>query len=650
MVSLQSRFYAPQRLISLAGWLFLAPAAGAAPAPADANLSQAGWLAAAIAICLWLYGLLHQRRARATLRDASLGLLEFHLVRRRVRGRAQSLQRLLGMPNAIRDMDFARWLSLLHPEDRSRFAQLLDTPPQTGDANYEVRIRHHGGSWEWLEITWRASWRGGRVQKLTALCRVATARKQHEAAMMRREQQFRTLVDNSEDIVARYDLELHCLFINRSVARYFPLPLEAHLGKTPREKGWSEEACSRFEHECRQLINTWEARTFELELYNGPHRHIFEIRLFPEFDSAGMLKTILSVDREVTASRQGEKLLAEENAVLEMIAGNHPLPQTLNQICQMMESQQPKGMCSIMLLDEDGQSLRYAAGLSLPAAYRKLIDRVEIGPSVGSCGTAAHWKRTIVVDDILKSPLWLHALERVRPFDLRACWSTPIFSSDRRLLGTFATYYREPRNPTPEELALTQRSTHIIAIALQRHGHEKQLFRLATQDGLTELNNRRQFIELADREIERCRRTQGPLTVMMMDLDHFKQINDRYGHAVGDRVIRRFADQCRETLRASDLCGRLGGEEFAALLPDTALADALQVAERLRTAVADTRLAIEGGALSFTVSIGLAQWRPGEHEIDEVLSRADKQLYQAKHEGRNRIAACDAAAAQAVSG
>ncbi|WP_158253750.1 sensor domain-containing diguanylate cyclase [Chromobacterium alticapitis] len=623
-------------------WPLCAPlTANAADASPDAGLAGAGWLLAATAIALWLYGLLRQRRARATLRDARLGLLEFRLPQQRVRGRAQSLQRLLGMPAHTRDMDFARWLSLLHPEDRPRFAQLLESPPPP-EANSEVRVRHHSGHWEWLEITWRSSWRGGRVQKLTALCRVATARKHHEAAMIRREQQFRTLVDNSEDIVARYDLELRCLFINRSVSRYFPLPLEEHLGKTPREKGWSEEASSRFEQECRQLINTWEARNFELELYHGPHRHIFEIRLFPEFDSAGMLKTILSVDREVTASRQGEKLLAEENAVLEMIAGNHPLPQTLNQICQMMESQQPKGMCSIMLLDEDGQALRFAAGLSLPAAYRKLIDRVEIGPSVGSCGTSAHWKRTIVVDDILKSPLWAHSLDKVQPFDLRACWSTPIFSSDRRLLGTFATYYREPRSPTPEELALAHRSTHIIAIALQRHGHEKQLYRLATQDGLTGLNNRRQFIELADRELERGRRTQGPLSVMMMDLDHFKQINDRHGHAVGDTVIRHFADLCRDALRASDLCGRLGGEEFAALLPDTALAEAMQVAERLRAAVAAARLPLDDGELSYTVSIGVAQQRPDEQDIDEVLSRADKQLYLAKHEGRNRVFAIDA--------
>ncbi|MBX9266399.1 diguanylate cyclase [Chromobacterium violaceum] len=600
-------------------------------------LGQAGWLAALGCGTLWLYGRGQRRKARATLQDACLGLLEFDLAQQYVRGSVHTLQRLLGLPAHTRGMNCARWLMLLHPEDRQLFSNLLLHPPGTPETGYEMRIRHHSGHWEWLEMNLQPTWRNGKVQQLTAICRVITARKHDEAAMLQREQQFRTLVENAEDIIARYDLELRCLFINRSVCRFSDLPLEEHLGKTPRQKGWSDEASARFEQECQLLINNWEARRFELELQHGQQRHIFEIRLFPEFDKAGMLKSILSVDRDVTATRQGERLLAEENEVLEMIAGNHPLPQTLEQICQMMESQQPGSMCSVLLLEEDGQSLRFAAGLSLPPAYRKLSERVAVGPSVGSCGTAAHWKRTIVVDDIQTSPLWAHALHKVQPFGLRACWSMPIFSSDRQLLGTLATYYREPRNPSQEELALAQRITRIIAIALQRDGHEKQLYRLATQDGLTELNNRRQFIELADREIERSRRHGSRMSVLMMDLDHFKDINDHYGHAVGDEVIRHFSQVCREVLRASDLCGRLGGEEFAAVLPDTGLDDARQVAERLRSLASSARLSAVSGSLGYTVSIGVAERHADETDIDEVLGRADKQLYQAKRDGRNRV-------------
>ncbi|MEO9385986.1 sensor domain-containing diguanylate cyclase [Chromobacterium phragmitis] len=606
-------------------------------------LGQTGWLLAMGCGALWLYGREQRRKARATLQDACLGLLEFDLTQQYVRGSVHTLQRLLGLPAHTRGMNCARWLMLLHPEDRQLFSNLLLHPPGNPETGYEMRIRHHSGHWEWLEMNLQPAWRNGKVQRLTAICRVITARKHDEAAMLQREQQFRTLVENAEDIIARYDLELRCLFINRSVSRFSELPLDEHLGKTPRQKGWSDDASDRFEQECQLLINNWEARRFELELQHRQQRHIFEIRLFPEFDSAGMLKSILSVDRDVTATRQGERLLAEENEVLEMIAGNHPLPQTLEQICQMMESQQPGGMCSVLLLEENGQALRFAAGMSLPPAYRKLSERVAVGPSVGSCGSAAHWKRAIVVDDILNSPLWAHALDRVRPFGLRACWSIPIFSSDSQLLGTLATYYREPRGPLPEELALALRITRIIAIALQRDGHERQLYRLATQDGLTELNNRRQFIELADREIERSRRHGGAVTVLMMDLDHFKDINDQYGHAVGDEVIRHFSQVCREVLRASDLCGRLGGEEFAAVLPETGMDAALLVAERLRGLAGAARLDTAGGLLGYTVSIGIAERQPEESGIDEVLGRADRQLYRAKRGGRNRV--CGAALA-----
>ncbi len=620
--------------VGLGSWPLSARAAGHAPGEADLILL---WCLPLLAIAGAVYGICQRRQAQASLRAAGLALLVFDLKKQKLRSAPRALQQLLGLPANGRELDFARWLSLLHPEDRPAFAALLQAPENLDEPCRELRARHAQGHWEWLELRLRLRRGWLRPPRLTALCRTITGHKQSEAAMLRREQEFRTLVENSEDMIARYDLQLRCLFINRSASRYFDLPRERHIGRTPREKGWPHEACLRFEHECGQLIHSWEARSFELEFDFGPRRHIFEIRLFPEFDSAGTLQSILSVDREVTASRQGERLLSEENAVLESIAGNNPLARTLEQVCLMMESQQPRAMSSIMLLDEGGATLSLAAGPSLPPGYRALVKQVAIGPNVGSCGTAAHWKRTIVVDDIQNSPLWQRLAAETAAHGLRACWSTPIFSSDRRLLGTFATYYREPATPPPEALSLAQRCTHIIAIALQRHGHEKQLYQLATQDGLTQLHNRRHFLELAQRERERCRRYQTPLAMLMMDLDHFKAINDRYGHAVGDEVIRHFAALCRDVLRASDVCGRLGGEEFAAALPNTGHDDALRVAERLRQAAAGAVLRCDGHTLAYTVSIGVACADAGQHSVSALLGLADQLLYQAKRDGRNRV-------------
>lgn len=573
------------------------------------------------------------------LQSTRIGLCEFDLGKQRVTCSPGSLHKLLGLDPQLESMSLDDWRQRLHPEDRPLLENALQAAchhPATSHS-LECRMRHADQHWEWLEQNLQAGPQAGDGAIVLSLNQVITARKLAEAAMRRREQEFRTLVENSSDIIARYDLELRCQFINRSVSRYSPLIRDEHIGKTVGEKGWPADVVSLFESQCQQLIETWEPRCFELELLSHNRRYIFETRLFPEFDSNGKLTSILSVDREITDTRQANRLLSEENAVMEMIASNQPLQDTLAQICTMIESQLTGGLCSVMLLTEDGQHLHVASGNSLPPAYSAMIEGIAIGPEVGSCGTAAYWKRTIIVEDMESSPLWQPYLELVRPHQLRACWSTPLFSSTRELLGTFAIYYTEPRTPNPDEMRLVYRSSHITAIALQRDLHEKKLFQLATKDELTRLDNRRHFLEQAEREIKRSQRYQQPMAVLMMDLDHFKNINDQYGHAAGDQVITHFATLCREVLRTTDLTGRLGGEEFAALLPNTDDNAALAAAERLREAVSQSRVEVNGQQIHYTVSVGLSLLRSSDLHVDDPLKRADKLLYQAKHLGRDRV-------------
>ena len=168
---------------------------------------------------------------------------------------------------------------------------------------------------------------------------------------------------------------------------------------------------------------------------------------------------------------------------------------------------------------------------------------------------------------------------------------------------------------------------------------EEELRRRATTDDLTGCTNRPHFFELAQKEMERSRRFGRELSVLMLDVDHFKKINDLHGHEVGDRALKAFTKAVSQELRTMDLLGRIGGEEFSALLPETLLGGAGVVAERIRLAVEQTSLPLEGGNnLTFTVSIGVANLRPTDKEFSEPLGRADKALYQAKAQGRNRIA------------
>jgi len=166
---------------------------------------------------------------------------------------------------------------------------------------------------------------------------------------------------------------------------------------------------------------------------------------------------------------------------------------------------------------------------------------------------------------------------------------------------------------------------------------EEELLRLAATDPLTGALNRREFTTLAEQESQRLHRYGRPLSILMLDLDHFKQLNDAYGHAAGDLALQRFTTLCCSTLRNIDIFGRWGGEEFVALLPETDAEGAAVIAERLRKAVSESVLMYNGNRITHTVSIGVAQYRAGETSVDTALSRADSAVYDAKKAGRDRI-------------
>lgn len=167
---------------------------------------------------------------------------------------------------------------------------------------------------------------------------------------------------------------------------------------------------------------------------------------------------------------------------------------------------------------------------------------------------------------------------------------------------------------------------------------ERELVRISRHDSLTGAFNRGYITELALREVERARRHQRPLAVAMIDIDHFKSVNDAHGHDVGDKVIQETTGICSANLRSTDYFGRFGGEEFIVVMPETGEADALEVAERLRSCVEQAAVAGEPGAVKFTVSIGVAILSPGSREDWQgLLKRADVALYRGKEHGRNRV-------------
>lgn len=166
---------------------------------------------------------------------------------------------------------------------------------------------------------------------------------------------------------------------------------------------------------------------------------------------------------------------------------------------------------------------------------------------------------------------------------------------------------------------------------------EAALMELARHDPLTGMANRRFFFERAKLEFARFRRYQPALSIAMMDIDHLKRINDEFGYAAGDEVLKSFCITSQRLLRETDLFARIGGEEFAVLLSDTGLGGAVRMAERLRREAAESMLSLSAGEINFTISIGVAALRSTDTCVEDCLQRADPAMHRAKENGRNRV-------------
>ena len=175
-----------------------------------------------------------------------------------------------------------------------------------------------------------------------------------------------------------------------------------------------------------------------------------------------------------------------------------------------------------------------------------------------------------------------------------------------------------------------------VRAALREKERQDLLEKWATTDPLTELLNRRHFFELADRELERCRRLNSDLSFILLDIDYFKQVNDQYGHLIGDQVLITLAKELKLQLRKVDFCCRYGGEEFVMCLPDTPKDGTFDVAERIRNKIENTPFSDQdNNPFSVSVSLGIAT-RQNEESVETILKRADDALYQAKQAGRNQ--------------
>src|SRR3954462_11017143 len=256
-----------------------------------------------------------------------------------------------------------------------------------------------------------------------------------------------------------------------------------------------------------------------------------------------------------------ELLQRLQNEILELIARGAPLKAIGDLVCQRAESFAPDALCSILTVDTE-RCLHPLAGPSLPPIYSALLDGLSIGPSVGSCGTAAHRGEPVEVTDIETDPLWSDYKSLAIPIGLLACWTSPIFARDGRIVGTFAFYYRERRGPAAIEGQIVETCVHVCAIAIEHEEAHARIHELAYYDTLTGLPNRSQFQNRAAAMLA----TAVPgstISLLHAGLDHFKNINDTLGHRAGDQLLAAVAKRLVTCTGDAAFPTRPGGDEFA---------------------------------------------------------------------------------------
>jgi diguanylate cyclase (GGDEF)-like protein len=273
---------------------------------------------------------------------------------------------------------------------------------------------------------------------------------------------------------------------------------------------------------------------------------------------------------------------------------------------------------------------------------RLLVDHVRVRPGEGIIGLVFETQRPMLVADISKLP----HLHRRRPrYRTTSFMATPILARGGAM-GVICVTDRVDGAPfEPADLEMLRALAGPAALALRGDDLARQaelLGQWAAVDPLTELFNRRYFRQRLQEEFQRARRYNLPLSLLLLDLDDFKRVNDTYGHSTGDAVLRAMADVLRRNVRTFDLCCRYGGEEFVLVLPGSDAADALSTADRVRLAVAAQRLPSRAGDAPIRVTVSVGAVTLGSTEtVDDLIEAADRALYQAKQGGKNQTRAAE---------
>lgn len=490
---------------------------------------------------------------------------------------------------------------------------------------------------------------GGRL----ILMRDISSRHRTETVLLKRERDFAALVENAPDVTARFDAHHRHLYANKAIESIWDVPRGQVLGKTPHELGLPNRVANLWVKQVDEVFASGQESRVEFPYQHASGLRFLEARFIPEFGPDGQVVTVLSITRDITERKRSEQALNDLNSALSRV--NTALSQAnsaLRQSEARLQALHSAATTLVSTLDLDTllQTILDAATRAIPGAQRGLLfltaerGSLELRASHGygdpmpaelhhpqDGGELAQRLKTsqACIGEALTLRTPVNAARR------GAAIVCPLLL-DEQFLGSLALESARSGAFDESDLWLLSSFATTATAAIRNAQLHAEVQKLALTDPLTGVFNRRGFVEAGRKEIARFHRYRLPLSAVMIDIDHFKEINDCYGHSSGDQAIAAAAARIRTILRCTDILGRYGGDELAILLPHTDLASARDLARRLCDSIGRTPLPVKDVSIRITISVGTAEADTGD-ELNDLLRKADAALYRAKRAGRNCV-------------
>lgn len=519
---------------------------------------------------------------------------------------------------------------IIHPDDHHRVRHAF-THPHPDGAPHRVtwRQRTLDGSWRSMEsMLAPITDAGGHLQHILMVSRDVTERLVNEERLRLLES---AVLASRQGLIITTAASVdgpgpRVVFVNEAFTRLSGYAPEDIVGRSPtilHGPDTDPDTVRRIVDGGRRWVSMDETI---LHYAKGGQPYWVQMSMTPVKDTAGWHSHWVSVMRDVTRDRQQDLLNRDRREVLERVTRDRPLPEVLGALLDKVRHQMPDVLPSVLLL-QDGR-LSPATDDGLPRGLRDAVTGLEPGPHGTPCGQAVHHARTVIAADLLNDPQWAHMQQLARSLDVRSCWSTPILSGENTVLGTFALYARQPRAPSPWELAVLEDTARLTAVIVARYRAQEDTRRLALYDPLTDLPNRRSFTDLVRQAIH-AHRPGTLVAVGLLDVDRFKNVNDSFGHALGDDLLRQVAARLQGALGRDGQVARMGGDEFTFLAVLACAADLQPYAQRVLGAF-DASFDLAGQEVFMRSSVGIALYPDDAHTPDELLRLADIAMYHAK--------------------